>query len=67
MAKVKFLNVGRDKRSWEEEIAEPTEERLELAVRMTGFLRSQDITCTQGVVYAGMRPVGSYQLPDGAT
>jgi hypothetical protein len=62
MAKVKFFNVGRMKRTWEEEIADPSQDFLEAAVMMSGALASQDITCAGGKVYAGIRPVGQYKI-----
>lgn len=62
MAKVKFIAVGRNKKTWEEEIADPSPDFLEAAVMMAGVLMSRDITCEDGVIFAGLRPVGRYEI-----
>lgn len=62
MAKVKFTEVGRGKKTWEEEIADPSQDFLEAAVMMSGALMSRDITCEDGVIYAGLRAVGRYEI-----
>lgn len=65
MAKVKFSDVGRNKRTWEEEIADPSQDFLEAAVMMSGALMSRDIACLDGKIFAGMRSVGTYEIAEG--
>lgn len=68
MARVVFVGVGRNKKGWEVEIDNPTEKRLAMEVSMSGALMSRDIVCTQGQIFAGVRPVGLYtvdgEIPD---
>lgn len=65
---VAFQNVGRTKRSWSESLKQqPTEAILQRLVRKSGALMSRDIVCeftddTNGTVYAGIRPVGTFSV-----
>jgi hypothetical protein len=65
---VSFKEVGRGKKSWVEILKQkPTEAILQRVVRKSGALMSRDIICEfsdpdHGTVYAGMRPVGTFEV-----
>jgi hypothetical protein len=64
LAKVKFLNVGRNKISWEAECdGEPTYEWMFGQVKKA--LLSNDIDFTDnGEILAGFRTVGEFEVED---
>lgn len=66
---VTFAEVGRGKKTWISTLNQcPTQAVLERLVRKSGALMSRDVECVldedeeHGTIYAGMRPVGSFQI-----
>jgi hypothetical protein len=65
---VSFKEIGRGKKSWVEILKQkPTEAILQRVVRKSGALMSRGIICEfsdpdHGTVYAGMRPVGTFEV-----
>lgn len=70
--KVRFSEVGRDKRSWESELADLSYGELLRAVKKAGALGSRGIDfdfndeTQRGLIWVGgFRPVGAFEvLPD---
>ena len=60
--KVKFIDVGRDSRTWEAELPDKSVETL--SEEASKALMSSDVCCTNGTVYAGFRPVGKYEITE---
>jgi len=66
---VTFAGVGRSKKNWISTLQQcPTPAILERLVRKSGALMSRDVECVldedeeHGTIYAGMRPVGAFQI-----
>ena len=65
---VKFENVGRDKKSWTSNLSEFTYSSLFRAVKKQRALGSRgldfdyDSETNKGVIYAGMRDVGTFTV-----
>lgn len=69
--KVKFIEVGRNKLSWEAECKTPDYEFLYKQVKTHGCVMSQDIDFVEvgvgvGRIYAGFRPIGMYEFGEDA-
>lgn len=65
MWRVRFEDVGRSKACWVETSSKPeppSEEWLEVRVEQRRVLMSHGISCSGGIVYAGMRAVGRYTI-----
>ena len=74
---VRFIDVGRNKRTFEVEVVEmreapgiPTENGLVTALRKSHALMSRDLDVsidgTSGLCFAGMRPVGRWEVVNAA-
>jgi len=69
--KIKFIGIGRNKLSWETELPNAAEITICREVEAKRALMSRDIQAihdnetNSGRIYAGMRPVGTYQVCDG--
>jgi len=62
MAKVRFIEVGRNKMSWEAECkGEPTYNWLHKQVKKVLGSRGIDFS-NDGQIYAGLRPVGRFEI-----
>ena len=68
---VEFLNVGRDKKSWTEELKSLTENTLRASVRKNHALASRDVEFgvsdvgwppSGTVIVGGMRAVGTWRV-----
>lgn len=58
---VAFRNVGQYGASWDAEI-EPDEISIAKEARKTGRLNSRGVEAVDGIIYAGLRCVGSYTI-----
>lgn len=68
MTTIHFLNVGRNKATWDVQMREVSEDAIIKAVRKKGCLMSRDIDVelsddfSMGNVYAGCRCVGTFTV-----
>lgn len=61
--KVKFIDVGRNKRSWDADL-KPIDTEIVRHIKKAGVLMSRDIEVDleSGAIFAGMRLVGRFEL-----
>jgi len=64
---VEFVEVGRSKKSWCEEMVKLTHGALEKSVRQHGALMSRGIDFDMdddntGTIYSGLHPVGRFRI-----
>ncbi len=69
MVTVKFINVGRDQKSWTETIPELNYLNLKRAITRKSALMSRNIDFDlgdndKGIIWAGMRKVGEFEVFD---
>mgnify|MGYP001126787708 CR=1 FL=1 len=67
MFTVKFINIGRNKYSWEKHLDEINPEIIEHEIRKSGSLMSRNIEVvfqdfSKGMIFAGMYCVGRFEV-----
>jgi hypothetical protein len=76
MTRIKFIEVGPEKKSWEEPMPYPTEDRIGLALKRSKALLSRTlqiqydtnaIGCRTGKIYAGLFTVGRFEIVEDKT
>ena len=60
--KVKFVDVGRNDDTWTANLPDTEPETLVKEAKKA--LMSNCVTCVNGKIYAGIRPVGAYEILD---
>lgn len=65
MPRVRFVKVGRNKLTWEEEVANIDSDSLVRCIKRKGALMSNSIEVHDSTIYVGgFRPVGTTELVD---
>jgi len=60
---IQFIEIGRNKKTWSKAFeAPPTDDDLVYEIRRSKTLLSNDISVSQGLVFAGIRCVGEYKI-----
>lgn len=65
---IRFIEVGRSKRTWEEPLKRLTPDTIAMLVAKSGALKSRgieidlNIDTMSGSIYAGMRTVGRFEI-----
>lgn len=62
MARVKFIDVGRECVTWEEELVNVDERSLVQAIQRRKVLLSRDISVANSTIFAGFRAVGRTEI-----
>lgn len=62
MPRVKFIEVGRNKMTWEETLENVDSDTLAAAIKRKGALMSTDVWIADSTIFAGFRSVGKTEL-----
>jgi len=62
MPRIRFIDVGRNKLTWEEELANVDSDSMARAIKRRGALMSTNVWIEDSIIFAGFRSVGRTEL-----